>query len=105
MSDEQPVVEAPIFVEPKKGIQETKDLILAVDALADCLKDVMADGQFSLMDLPKMIVLFAPVKQAMEGLNLVGEELKDLDAEESSMLMAELSVAMAKIMDIFKKPA
>lgn len=58
--------------------------------------EVLADGKFTLLDLPKLAKLWAPAKAALEGVNMIAEECADLDgAEVSQLVNASVAVATA----------
>lgn len=58
--------------------------------------EVLADGKVGLTDLPKLAKLWSPAKAALEGVSVIQEEVKDLDAAEVTQLInSAVAVATA----------
>lgn len=84
---EEAVVEAP-KKEKKKGNKETKDVLALGFAFAKAYKAAKADGQVNSMDLPLLVSAFPALGPALEGIDQVPAELKDLDLEEVGDILA-----------------
>jgi len=88
------------------GIKETKEILKALDVLADFAGRVMADGQINGADLLAAVALFqdfSTFSDAFMGVKNIDDELKDLDEAE----LIELGMAgyklVKKIVDAVKK--
>jgi hypothetical protein len=72
------------------GIQETKDVLAVMKAMADGISKSIADGKVDLIDLKNFAQVVLSLKKGFEGINQVGEELRDLDTNEVGELITEL---------------
>ena len=87
---------------PKKGIEETQDVIQCAGLVADKLGEVLADGKASAMEiLTSMVALAGPLKEAVDGALGIKDELKDLDKDEVAALCAEMYVVIGKFAAAF----
>ena len=82
--------------EVKTGIKETKEVIVAVVVVKDAVTEIFKDGKVNLEDAQAVVKLAGHAKtltDAIEGLSLVKDELKDLDnAEAKELLLALVDV-------------
>lgn len=69
----------------EKGIEETLELIRAIEASAVVGVTALADG-FQFSDLAKFVSIYEPVATAVEGIQEVDDELKDLNETEAVTL-------------------
>lgn len=85
-----------------KGSLELLDVLgtLAVD-----YKAAMADGQFSLFDLPKFADLYPKIRTFSADAKLIPSELKNLDAEAVGKLVTALVDVVTKVLDAVPAPA
>ena len=79
------------------GIKETMDLVNLLDVTADVYAAAKADGSIDYKDLVKLGPEIAALRAAVDGANLIAEELKDLDKEELSALCPVLLAAIFKL--------
>ena len=95
----------------KMGIKETKEVIDAVLGVVKLGQEVLADGKINSQDL-SIVLAHAPslaqsIHAAVDGIDKVLPELKDLDGSEAAELathvMAKLSIDNAKAMLIAEK--
>lgn len=69
--------------EEKHGIQETKDLLIALAGIGNAIGTALADdGKITLGDLPKLGPVVFKLPAAVGGIHKIGGELADLDAQE-----------------------
>jgi len=83
------------------GIKESLEVLEAVKVLLEDLKKVLADGKLGLGDIGVIFSIlqqFPTLNAGIQGANLVPVEIKDLDADESAVLVAKA----LEIVAIFK---
>lgn len=83
-----------------QGIKETLELLEGIKVLVQTGADVFADGKITLTDLPKLANIaknFTTLKDAMVGINLVDDEIKDLDAAETQQIIAKVFEIVAAV--------
>jgi hypothetical protein len=85
------------------NVKETQDLLAAIRTCAQVFKDVMEDGKFNLMDLPKLAPVWNAVEDAVNGVNLVPGELQDLSKEEAQALLADVWDTVLLVLTLVKK--
>jgi len=89
------------------GIKETKELLRFVFSLANAVKQSMADGSLTLWDAKNFVEPLSLLVDAVDNLDQILPELKDLDDQEISELvgfvMNELGVEI-KIPNIPNPP-
>lgn len=78
------------------GIKETKDVLLAIEALGT--KAVVFRDGFQVADIAALTGVIGPVVEAIKDSNLVDDEIKDLDKEE----LAELGEAALQVIKNIK---
>jgi hypothetical protein len=78
------------------GIQETKDVISAGIAFGEGLGKALEDGAIGVGDIGHFIEVVVRLPEALEGINEVPVELKDLDEAE----LAELVTFIGEEFDI-----
>lgn len=87
----------------KKGIKEIMDVLNAVEAGVDQVKVALADGKVSTVELLTMaMAMVSPLKDALEGLQAVVSEIKDVDQDEAAALAAKAYAIAAKVMGLKK---
>lgn len=86
----------------KIGLKETKEIIVAVKALAIDVIEGVKDG-ISMDDLTILFKNMDKMKVAMEGVGEVGAEMKDLDMLEIKELVAEGMDLVFAIIEALKK--
>jgi hypothetical protein len=69
-------------------IKETKELVGFGLHLASAIKDAMDDGKMNILDFPKFFKVLKKLKPALDGIEMIPSELKDLDDAEKAELMA-----------------
>lgn len=87
----------------KKEIKELVELLAAVEVLAVAVKKVLKDGQVDLSDAAVMVELgaqFPVLMAAIEGLDKLPEEVKDIDADEALALVGKLYAMAKKVQEI-----
>jgi hypothetical protein len=92
------------------GINETKELLVAVDELALFLISVLKDGFKASEDIPAIIAklskdeeFVAVMKKAVEGIANVPAEIKDLQIEEVVELVQLELAYVPKFLNAIKK--
>jgi hypothetical protein len=83
-------------------INETMEVLDAVEVMIEQYKSAMADGSINLFDIPKLLPIIVALKDAAQGLSLVPEELKDLDEEEMAELFGKVAGIATMLIDLFK---
>ena len=79
------------------GIKETKEVLLGLEAVG-VKASVLKDG-FQLADIPVLVGVVSPLIDALKGINLVDDEIKDLDQAELAELGAAALGTIKKIKD------
>ncbi len=69
-----------------EGIKETKELVKALGEIITIGLKAMADGKINIMDIPLIFSLIKSLGDAVEGVQKVPVEIKDLSAEEAQEL-------------------
>ena len=69
----------------EKGIEQTLELLQAIKETAVVGITALADG-FQFADIGKLVSLYKPVSAAVEGIQEVDDELKDLNEAEAIQL-------------------
>lgn len=69
------------------GIKETKELVKFGLVLGKALAEALADGKVDLTDALKFLPVLRELKDAVEGIDQVPTELKDLDDAEKKELL------------------
>jgi len=82
----------------KKGIENTKEVLVLGFTAGGVLKSAMADGKIGLEDLGLLMQLIPVAGPAFEDIGEVVSEFKDLDEEEAKEL---LSFAAEKLTGVF----
>lgn len=84
----------------QKGTKEIVELLEGVKILAITAKKALADGKISLADLPLVLEAITKVSvlvEAVNGVDQVPSEVKDLTAEEIQMLVSKVLVLAAEV--------
>mgnify|MGYP001607184090 CR=1 FL=1 len=79
------------------GIKETPEAIALIGKTADAIIAAKADGSIDWKDLVKLGPVIVAMKAAVDGGNLIPEELKDLDAAETDVVWGQLWGAVGKL--------
>lgn len=74
-------------MENKIGVKETKEVLALGFALGKAGKAAYADKKIGFEDLAHLMAIFPSLQPAMEGMNLVPSEIKDLDSEEGKEIL------------------
>lgn len=69
-----------------KTIQQTTDVVLFGITLSKVIKADLADGKFDIIEIAKLVTLYGPAMQAIEGISEVPAELADIDSAEAEQL-------------------
>lgn len=87
-------------------IKELKEVLSAVDTITFTILDAAKDG-FQFTDISTLLPVFQKAKDALDGITIIGEEIKDLDMNETKELVQwGVSFAfdlLSKIKEITKK--
>lgn len=86
-------------------MKNTLELIELGRVAGVTVSEVLEDGKVGITDLPKLVKLIAPLKNAIEGLNLLVDEVKDIDAEEAKTVLEAVVNMTAAWAPIFTKKA
>lgn len=84
----------------KKGTKEIIEVLEGMKSVALFGKKVGADGKVDLKDIPALVELAQnskSISDAVENLNEVPSEIKDLDGEEAKAILAKLLEVLASI--------
>lgn len=107
---EETVVETPVEpAEPAKkfGIENTIEVGAALEACFNRIMEIGADKKLSIADLNSIVAFVTmdvpKVIKAIEGIDLIDDELKELDQEESVALAVEYIGLIKRVYDKFKK--
>lgn len=88
----------------KFGVKESLELVDLILAIAEAIKQAKKDGVVNWFDLPKFAPVVMAAKKAIDGSDLIDEELRDLSAEEAQLVAtAALSAGQALMEAILKK--
>lgn len=82
------------------GIKESLELLEGVKLLALDAKAVLKDGKINLADLPILLAAisqFGALTAAIQGVNLILPEVKDLDQDEVNQLAGKVLEIVAVI--------
>jgi hypothetical protein len=82
-------------------IKETLEVFDAVDAQSDALVAACADGKLGLSDIKHELPVLAKARAAFSGLAAVKSELKDLDEDETELLVDRIATTGAKLVAAF----
>lgn len=82
-----------------KNINELLDL--AEEGLDDT-KAALSDGKITLLDLPKFVGVITKIGPALEGIDQVWPEVKDIQADEMTAVLVRVGVVMKKAAELFK---
>ena len=83
------------------GIQETKELLDLAAGVVDLGFDIKKGGTFNnLAVLPDVISVLGKVQPAFDGIELVDDELKDLEADEIGELIVYLSQKLGQATEL-----
>lgn len=63
-------------------IKNTLEVLKAAEVAGEQLAAALEDGKLGLTDLPKLVKMFGPLKDAVQDLALIPAEIKDIDGEE-----------------------
>ena len=88
------------MAEELKGIEGTLALLQALQDLAVDAKKVLADGKVDLADLPVAMNLLSQLgdfTKAIQGINELPAEIKDLSADEINQLVAKVFDIVAQV--------
>lgn len=83
-----------------KGIKELSEVIDALEVLVLAGKEVLADGKVTIADAPVALKLAQELPKlfaAFEGASEIGEEVKDIDADEAVALVQKLYAVAQKV--------
>ena len=81
----------------KTGFKNTQELIFLLVSLGLAVKNANADGQINAADLGQLITVVPTISPALEGVNQIPHELKDLDAEELETIKSQVISAVGQI--------
>lgn len=74
----------------KKGIKETKEAAILAFSLSNAFGEIMEDGKFSILETFTVLKAMLKAKEGITGIKEIPAEIKDLDIEEKTELMALL---------------
>lgn len=90
-----------VAAEPAKiGIKEISEVLEGVKVLGVSGKKIFADGKVSVADLPEAMALVAKAQaivDAVEGIDGVFPEVKDMDGAEAQAVLAKVFEVIAAI--------
>ncbi len=90
-----------------KGVKETKELISLGIALEKAVVAAKADGKIDINDLPLLLAVLPKLQPAIDGIDQIPAELKDLSAPEAAdvvaYVMAELAIGEGKAKEVALK--
>ena len=82
---------------PKKPITETLELVSLVATLGITIEQARKDGKVDIADLGGLISLIPKVGPAIEGIEMIPEELADLDPQEQEVLLTRIGADLKAI--------
>ena len=83
-------------------IKDTMEVLEGLKAIAEVGADIFEDGKISFSDLSKLNALvqsFDTLKNAIEGIKNIDDEMKDLDLNEITTIITKVY----EIVKVFKK--
>ena len=75
----------------KKPITETLELISLIACLGQTIQQARSDGKVNMMDLGSLMSLIPKVGPALDGVEKIPAELKDLDEQEQEQLLSTIA--------------
>lgn len=81
----------------KTGIKNTQEIISLAVSLSLAVKGAQADGKINAADVGQLISVVPTIAPALEGINEIPHELKDLDAEELETIKSQVMSAVGQI--------
>ena len=85
-------------------VDNTRKVLALVQIIADTLKAVVADGKVDWQDLPRLVPILAKVKPALDGAQLVGDELKNMSDADIQLVVLDLTNIVSTLVNAFTKP-
>ena len=79
--------------------KNTTEILDVIGTLALAIKEAREDGSIDYWDAPKFLKLLPAAHKAIDGMNLVVQEVKDLDLQEAQDLTAKLVEVMTALLD------
>jgi len=98
-------VKAETSVEKKLGTKEIEEVLVCLDVVGNFVAKVFADGQVNGADFGHIMGLirnFDSFANALEGVDQLDDELKDLDSEEALILGIKAVAIVKKIVKATK---
>lgn len=86
---ESPVV-APIAMDKKIGIDAIKESVSRMKEVFEAIAVVFEDGKVTVSDLKVLPEMIADIKDLIGAIKEAKDEVKDLDAEEMKLVVADL---------------
>lgn len=80
-------------------IKNTIEMVECFDTLATCLREAKKDGTINWLDIPKFAPMIAAARAAVADGAMVREELSDLDAVETQVLVDRTFGALMNLAD------
>lgn len=82
------------------GTKETTELLAGIEVVLVAGKKITADGKVNLSDLPTLVATLQKVDEltkAVQGIEQIPGEIKDLSAEEAQEIIAKLFAVIAAV--------
>lgn len=92
----------PENIPPKRGIKETLEVIAALQALTLAGEAIVADGKINVLDLGHVQGVIFPLIAAVQGFEVVPEEIADLDDEEAAEIGREALPAIVRLVRLVR---
>lgn len=83
------------------GIDETMEVLEAIQAQADAIIEACADGKINLLDIKYLFGIIGESKAALMNAKTIPLELKDLDEDEIKILYEEIINLGIKVIEAF----
>lgn len=84
----------------EKGIKEISELIAGLELVAVAAKKIGADGKVNMADIPvavEVLTKMSALVAAVDGINQLPAEVKDLSGEEAQELLTLLLAAVRNV--------
>jgi hypothetical protein len=83
------------------GIDETMEVLEAIESQANAIIEACADGKLNLLDIKYLFGIIGESKAALMNAKTIPLELKDLDEDEIKILYEEIINLGIKVIEAF----
>ena len=88
----------------KTGITNTLECLELLQAVLGAFTKALSDGKVDIRDMPVLLALIGPLNKAIQGVQEVWPELKDLDDAERAQVWTKLQEVFKSVPGGIKLP-